>query len=1753
MKTYLKIFVATMLTSVFITVNAQTVPALSTDSKSGNTYYFSTAGNNNNDGLSEVKPKQFVTGDFISGLKPGDMALFKRGDKWHDDAITWDFSNIRGSAESTIYFGAYGTGEAPVIAKLRLVTDTWQGDGSGVWSVPWAITQAKTYMLYIDDKIVAPALHSGSVATMANETFFVTGGRLYLKGFGNPTGRQVEVNTSAGGNFIVFNNSEYITFEAITFKGTSQRSTFINGIAPTRNLVFRNLTIKHIGGYLTVFISNGPANHIDHLWEDNVIDRTWGPTVYRAMRNNGPENSSIITTDAICYRNAGERIVVRSNTFINWGHTTVNLQQIKPATDSPQIRFNIIERNLFIQGDSEYNRAFEFCGDDRVNNNIFRYNYVYGHTNSSHFLGVDNIVYCNIFDTIVLTRADTKTVQPQHIDLGPWVGDGVTYVSLRNVIINNTFVGGRENLVVGYSTEVGNNLIANNIFYSWWGNHAITIGGKTAPQTVLNNVFWNSPNNVAETVISQANNLLTVTQVNDLPTMSGNIAGDPRFRKITSGYEAGNFSLQTTSPCLNAGIALSSISSSDFPIIDVLKKPGGYQDLYGNPFDNNEPTVGAISAKEVSITENPDWPARYTSSNWDRGNMSWRYSGSDGLKMPFRPFDRRTVYQNPPDFSWPQIYNIFYDMAVGGQNEDYRYPYYAERYELIICRDEAMQDVAYHQGLKGIYAGKAYDDPPLTDNFYNFPVPFETGGYYWSVRFIGYERNPQTLKLVTNKEVVSKWTAPRRFRIDPDAWKFPLLSIEEQMKNVKSLGHPRIWTNTDDLERFSNAAKTGFQKMTFDGLPNKLTVHYASVYTNGAIPVSEAQTTLGFPPEPKRGMKEQGGTEITGGTDEDWMQFRSRCGQWVTRMLEAAFYHLVTGDETAARFAVDMMLAMSEWRWLEGDLVYTIAKGSSGDQIHRDIVYKSAMAYDWVWNYLDNAIKITGKIEKGEAKPEEGIRSAFKDQRQREINAGRYPGIPADASYKVDKPYYTVADRQKILDAIRGRAEVIARSSFGRLNRSPFDSHGWTAFGYLGIISVATLGELTDEKGVDKAEEWLWQIVPLYTNLLPPWSNEDGSWAQGTDYYQYSSNSNFEFMNILLSAKMVNLFDKAWARNQGNYDLYMHPHSSLGAYGDAAYREPNHYGVDRMGRIASVYKNEQYQWYWQPMAGNNPLINQGSTGAYSHYLWSRDYTVKATPPSGYPNARYFPDTGLVGMHSDISDNNRISMFFKSSPYGSYNHSHPDQNSFIINAFGQHLAIDAGYYDLYHSLFDVGFTRRTYAHNTITYGTNYLDKNNNGGGNGQWVTAGATYNPRTDKLFDDINAKGKITGFVHHSDFDAATGDASTAYKFPEVSKAVRHIVYLRPDMFITIDDLASGSGDRTFEWWMNAYANNTGTITSSLNLYNDEKGLKIERSTSTGAAALDVRIHFPTTGKFTKITGFAGIGKDATQITASLFDVRVPVDRSDTLPMPARGTAQQRAYFQTTAAGATKIIATLDVHRITDTARDIEVKEHLGTNAKNNAHLAMQLKDGSLVIVPTEVNIPLRNTFTIDGWSLDPSAAALVEKNGSILFVAGKELIKYDSANKNYKPFAANPKKFMPEKVANKLIIQSDMTVTVAMGKGELAISAMDDGTVKIRAMDIMGNSEPVTLVREPVQKPVYDDAHLVKEPYSFTEPYTDAITRVSYRDFPKFRVIPQTGASDKQFGISWAYTEDGYITFNVLQGEYKLYLNNTPIPGEDK
>ena len=99
------------------------------------TYYVSTDGDDSNDGLSVAAPWQTLSQieSFSNsvGFEPGDTILFRRGDIWREQ-----FSfHSDGTSENPITFGAYGSGDNPVLsASLQVETfaslaDTEAADG----------------------------------------------------------------------------------------------------------------------------------------------------------------------------------------------------------------------------------------------------------------------------------------------------------------------------------------------------------------------------------------------------------------------------------------------------------------------------------------------------------------------------------------------------------------------------------------------------------------------------------------------------------------------------------------------------------------------------------------------------------------------------------------------------------------------------------------------------------------------------------------------------------------------------------------------------------------------------------------------------------------------------------------------------------------------------------------------------------------------------------------------------------------------------------------------------------------------------------------------------------------------------------------------------------------------------------------------------------------------------------------------------------------------------------------------------------------------------------------------------------------------------------------------------------------------------------------------------------------------------------------------------------------------------------------
>ena len=370
---------------------------------------------------------------------------------------------------------------------------------------------------------------------------------------------------------------------------------------------------------------------------------------------------------------------------------------------------------------------------------------------------------------------------------------------------------------------------------------------------------------------------------------------------------------------------------------------------------------------------------------------------------------------------------------------------------------------------------------------------------------------------------------------------------------------------------------------------------------------------------------------------------------------------------------------------------------------------------------------------------------------------------------------WTPTEQATLLSAIHPRLQDILGSSGGsggfgldnglRMATWPYDSHR-------SVTTANTAVICTVLAGIDPLyDQCIINIVPGYLAWPIPWGWADGGFAGGTNYALWDVGYlHFEEWGMLKQTIGVDLWQTPWAQNYHKFMAYFLPPGALsGVFGDGAEQRWTGPWSTQAKTAAGYLPSPLTNWY-----ARNLSKEQKYKIALLFAPQQNMNLISTALPTGTPHGIHIPSIGWVAMHSDLEDLSRTSVYFKSSSYGSYVHSHADQNSFVIHAGGQVLAVDSGYYDYWGSPHYKGWYKATRAHNAITFD----------GGLGQ--------------MQETITAKGKITQFENTPDYDLVTGDAVAAYG-GALTKAVRSMVYLRPNTLVIFDSLTSGT-PRTWEW-----------------------------------------------------------------------------------------------------------------------------------------------------------------------------------------------------------------------------------------------------------------------------------------------------------------------------------------------------------------
>lgn len=387
----------------------------------------------------------------------------------------------------------------------------------------------------------------------------------------------------------------------------------------------------------------------------------------------------------------------------------------------------------------------------------------------------------------------------------------------------------------------------------------------------------------------------------------------------------------------------------------------------------------------------------------------------------------------------------------------------------------------------------------------------------------------------------------------------------------------------------------------------------------------------------------------------------------------------------------------------------------------------------------------------------------------------------------------TDAERTRITTALRARI-LQAVKALDYLEREPYEAHRTSNVRWINQTLLLAAGL----PGFSEAQGLLARLWDLSRFTLSIWGGDDGSFGNGIAYGWYAFVSAVPYVATVRITTGIDLYQLSVLRRAGEQLIaFTAPnHKQPSAFGDETETQDLYanYAPNYFRLHAQMTRDPVDAWYWQVNTANlskpkDPLV-------WQLLLLGADNSPLPQPQAPMQNSWYFRDAGLAALHVKTAQSARTSLFFRSSRFGAFNHSHADQNSVVYVSQGQPLLINAGYYPYYDSPHHKSVTRATRYKNALTFD----------GGFGQSESRlGA---PRPSDPLHSMDASGTLLRAEDIDSLSVLTGDATAAYRaanpatgtwVPLLSNAVRSVVMDRASGSTLIYDWATSATPRRWE------------------------------------------------------------------------------------------------------------------------------------------------------------------------------------------------------------------------------------------------------------------------------------------------------------------------------------------------------------------
>ena len=334
------------------------------------TYYVdANNGNDAHNGLSPTTAWRTIAKVNMSRFQPGDQIRFERGDVWREQ-LTIPSS---GSSGNSIIFGAYGSGNRPVISGADIFSD-WASEAVGSFTVysTSAATEAKQVF---EDGSRLKRVAAKNALTAGTWWQDSTNQKIFIRTAGDdhPNGHSIEASLRDFGIWI--HDKSYIRVENIKMESTNDKGLDIFAT----NLEMEEIVIRNV-------VSS--RNYIAGLRATGMNDRTISNvTIEESLFNYNGADGILITNN--CNNFTIRKNTVHNNCLLgdpneselNW---TGGIRAISPSVNHVIYEDNVVyangklNGNPVVTGGRGYGIWFDTIGSD----GIMRRNKVYDNNES---------------------------------------------------------------------------------------------------------------------------------------------------------------------------------------------------------------------------------------------------------------------------------------------------------------------------------------------------------------------------------------------------------------------------------------------------------------------------------------------------------------------------------------------------------------------------------------------------------------------------------------------------------------------------------------------------------------------------------------------------------------------------------------------------------------------------------------------------------------------------------------------------------------------------------------------------------------------------------------------------------------------------------------------------------------------------------------------------------------------------------------------------------------------------------------------------------------------------------------------------------------------------------------------------------------------------------------------------------------------------------------------------------------------------